>query len=111
MLQCAKPMLGAPPAGVGRVDGDDGEAGVGRHLDQPMPKLAGGDARHLPPERPPPPAPLRPPAGPFPSLIAGVSKVEVLDHDRLAAVPSGQAEQLGDGRSQPAGPDRRRQAG
>jgi hypothetical protein len=89
-------MLGTPPAGVGRVDGDDGQAGVGGHLDEPVPELAGGDTRHLPPERTPPPAALRPPAGLFPPLVTGVSKVEILDHDRLPAVPFGEAEQLGD---------------
>jgi hypothetical protein len=97
LLQCGKPMLGAPPAGVGRVDGDDGQAGVGGHLDEPVPELAGGDTRHLPPERTPPPAALRPPAGPFPPLVTGVSNVEILDHDRLPAVPVGEAKQRGDG--------------
>jgi hypothetical protein len=92
LFQYVKPMLGAPPAGVGRVDGDDGQTGVGGHLDQPTPELAGGDARHLPSERTPPSAALRPPAGPFPSLVTGVSKVEILDHNRLSTVPFGVVE-------------------
>ena len=85
-------MLGAPPAGVGRVDGDDGQTGVGGHLDQPTPELACGDARHLPSERPPLSAALRTPAGPFPSLVTSVSKVEILDHDCLSTVPFGVVE-------------------
>jgi hypothetical protein len=92
LFQGVKPMLGAPPAGVGRVDGDDGQAGVGGHLDQPTPEFAGGDARHLPSERTPPSAALRTPAGPFPSLVTGVSKVEILDHNRLSIVPFGVVE-------------------
>jgi hypothetical protein len=35
---------------------------------------------------------LRPPAGPFPSLVTGVSKVEILDHDCLSTVPFGAVE-------------------
>jgi len=35
---------------------------------------------------------LRPPAGPFPSLVTGVSKVEILDHNRLSTVPFGVVE-------------------
>jgi hypothetical protein len=97
LLQSAKPMLGAPPAGVGRIDGNDRKAGVGGHLDEPAPEPAGGDSRHLPPERTPPPTALRPPARPFPPLLTGVSKVEILHDNRLTAVAFGEAKQLGDG--------------
>ncbi|GGU70450.1 hypothetical protein GCM10010211_40140 [Streptomyces albospinus] len=36
------PVLGAPHRGVGRVDGDDGDAESGRHGHQPGPQFGGG---------------------------------------------------------------------
>ena len=43
-------MLRAPARGVGRIDDHDGQAGVGGHLDQPVPEPGGRDARDQPPE-------------------------------------------------------------
>ena len=52
---------------------------------------AGRDARDQPPEAPPAPAAGRPAAVALASLLAGVGEVQVLDHDRPAAVLRGRA--------------------
>src|SRR5215470_5731295 len=69
------PVLRAPSAGVGRVDGDDGDAEFGRHADEPGPQLGYGHAGdHLP-------EPLLAPV-----LLPGFlrAEVEVFDRNRQA---------------------------
>jgi hypothetical protein len=44
ILQSGEPVLAAPPGGVGGVDDDHRQPGVGGHLDQAVPELSGGDA-------------------------------------------------------------------
>jgi hypothetical protein len=75
--QGPQPVLGCPAGGVGRIDDDHLQPGVGGHLDQPVPELPGGDAGEQPPEVPAAPAAGGPAAGPFASLGAGVGEVEV----------------------------------
>jgi hypothetical protein len=79
------PVLGAPAAGVGRVNPDDRGAAPGRHADQPGTELCGGDTRDGA-------------AQPFTTLAAAqsltpggarIGEIEVLDHNRRAAAVLG----------------------
>ena len=81
------PVLGAPPGGVGRVDGDDADAEFGGHGDQPGPELAGGHAGDQLAE------PL-----PAAVLLAGLlrGEVQVLDRDGDVAA-SCPVQQAGEG--------------
>src|SRR5580693_4390622 len=85
VLQGGAPVLAAPAGGIGRVDRDHREAGVGGHLGEAVPELSGGDARDQPPEAPAAPTARGPVAVVLASLLAGISNVKVLDHDRPAA--------------------------
>ena len=100
-LQRAEPVLASPPGGVSRVDRDHRQAGVGGHLGQPVPELPGRDARDHPPEAPPAPGRGRPATAVLAALLAGLSKVQVLDHDRPAAAQAGEPDQGADGGAEP----------
>ena len=108
--QGGEPVLPAPPGCVGRVHGDHVQPGVGCHLDQAVTEPGGGQACDDRPEPPAPDSPGRPAASAFPALLAGVSEVQVLYRDRLAAVLAGHGDQGGDGGPDPSVPLRRREA-
>jgi hypothetical protein len=102
LLDSAQPVLGTPPAGVGRINRYHGQTGVGGHLDQTVAEACGRNARHCSPECAPAPSPRRQPSGSFPSFVTGLAEVEILDHHRCATVRMSESEQLRYRRSQPA---------
>jgi hypothetical protein len=106
-----EPMFGTPAAGVGRVNGDHRESGVGSHLGQAVAELGGRDTGDEPPER----TPTTTPRGASPAVFtadgSGFGEVEVLDHDRAGAVTVGERQQFGHGLTQPPVSCRRRQPG
>ncbi|PJD99821.1 MAG: hypothetical protein CK428_32965 [Mycobacterium sp.] len=85
-------MLGAPPAGVGRIDTDDRDTAAGRHCSESAAESSGGYAGHCAPQ----PFTAAAAAQRFTSGSAGVSEIKVLDHDRGALVRLGDVEQCGD---------------
>jgi hypothetical protein len=80
------PVLGSPAAGVGGVDGDEGNAQFGGHGRQPAAQFPGGHAGDQLAE------PLSPPV-----LLAGLLRIEVQVLDRegqaMAFGPVQQADQ------------------
>ena len=97
-VQGCKPVLAPPLGGVGGVDRDHPQAGVGSHADQKVTEPPSRDISDRAPKALSPPAvaeglPARPP---------NVGEVEVLDHDRLTAVTVGEGDELADGRPQPS---------
>lgn len=70
-------------------------------VDQAVPELRGGDAGDGAPEGPAAPAARGPAVGPFPSFGAGLSEVQVLDHDRAGSVSPGGGDEAADRRPQP----------
>ena len=99
--QRAEPVLGPPAGGVSRVGGDDRQARIGGHLDEPVPEPGGreaGDQRAIAPAAL---AARGPAVVVLASLFAGIGKIQVLDHDRLAAAFAGQPDDRRDGGAQP----------
>lgn len=82
------PVLGAPAAGVGRVHGNDRDAGLVGHRGQPGAELAGG---HAGDELPEPFAPA--------VFLAGLlcREVQVFNRDGLHAAGPGPVQQPGEG--------------
>jgi hypothetical protein len=85
-------VLGAPFAGVGRIDADDRDAAAGRHRGQAGPEFRGGDTGHGAPE----PFPPRAAADRFAADRTCVDEVEVLDDHRRAPGVGRGIEQGGD---------------
>jgi hypothetical protein len=81
-----EPVLGSPAGGVGGVDDNDRQPGVGSHLDQPVAEFAGGNVDDGAPESPAAPAARGAAAHPFASFGAGLGEVQVLDDDGAGAV-------------------------
>ncbi len=81
-------MLGAPHRGVGGIDSDHTDTGLGAHAEQAGAELAGGDAGDQLPE-------LFLPAVLLPR--PGVGEVEVLDRDGLHAGRPGPLQEAGEG--------------
>ena len=84
------PVLGAPAAGVGGIDGDDGDAELGGHRYQPCPQFGGGHAGNQLAE-----------ALPAPVLLARLLRreIQVLDRDGRP-VALGPVQQTGQGMPQ-----------
>ncbi len=82
------PVLGAPAAGVGRVHGDDGDAGLVGHRGKPGTEPAGGHAGDQLPE-----------AALTSVFLTGLLRreVQVFDRDGLHAAGSGPVQQPGQG--------------
>ena len=111
LLQWGEPVLAAPAGGVGGVD----------RRSPPVPALAAiwtrrsrnfpvGMPADQPPEAPAAPAARGPAAIVLASLLAGISEVQVLDHDRPAAELPGEPGQGADGGAEPPVALRRRAA-
>ena len=98
--QGPQPVLGGPAGSVCGVDDDDGQPGVGGHLDQTVAELSGGDAGDGAPEVPAAAAAGGPAAGAFASFGAGFGEVEVLDGDGAGAAGLGGSDQGADGGAQ-----------
>ncbi len=99
--QRGEPVLGPPPGGIGGIDNDHRQPGVGGHLGQPVPELASGDAGDQPPEGPAAPAARGAAAVALASLGAGGGEVEVLDHDGAGTVLPRGGDEGGNGGPQP----------
>ena len=111
VVQGVEPVLSAPHGGVGGVDGDDRQAPVRSHLDQPISEAGRRDTRDQAPEGSATPAPRRAAPGVLAALVACLGEVEVFDHDRGGSARLGQGDQLGDRGAQMPVPGRRRQPG
>ena len=70
--------------------------GVGGHLHEPAAELPGGDAGDRAAERPAPLPARRPAPVPLAALSAGLSEVEVLDHDGPRPVLAGGGDEPAD---------------
>ena len=97
LLKGCAPVLGAPAAGVGRIHPDDRDPAPRGHAAQPGAEPSGGDASNGAAQ----PFPALATAEGFPAGGARVGEVQVLHHDRRAALPVGQLKQRADGRAHP----------
>ena len=91
-----EPVLRSPAGGVGRVHGDDGHAGVGGHVGEPVPESGSGDTRYLVSEGTSSASFRWPVSDAFAALVAGVVEVQVLDHDGGRVVLAGSVEDVAD---------------
>lgn len=89
-VQWLTPVLCRPPGGPGGVDRHHPQPRVGRHADQEVAELPRRQAGHAPAK----PLAAGAAAHGLAALLAGGSKVEVLDDQAAAAVGGGQPERL-----------------